>query len=102
MISPHIKDGVSCEGMKLPALHAALVCMCVYIEAGQLFTITSITDGKHSNGSLHYKGLAIDIRTRDLVGITAHHIAELIRNALGNDYDVVVEATHIHVEYDPA
>ena len=29
------------------------------------FTVTSTTGGKHNSGSLHARGLAIDVRTRD-------------------------------------
>lgn len=29
------------------------------------FTVTSTTGGKHNVGSKHYRGLAIDVRTRD-------------------------------------
>ncbi len=29
------------------------------------FTVTATTGGKHNVGSKHYRGLAIDVRTRD-------------------------------------
>lgn len=29
------------------------------------FTVTSTTGGKHNKGSKHFRGLAIDVRTRD-------------------------------------
>lgn len=96
-----IKSGVIVEGLKKEALLAALVACKVYTEANQAFTITSLLDGRHSDKSLHYKGMAVDIRTRDLVSVTAHQIAKRIREELGSNYDVVVEKTHIHIEYDP-
>lgn len=99
-MSQYIKKGVSCEGIKLEALHAIIACHACYMDAGQSFTVTSICDGKHSKNSLHYSGLAIDIRTRDLDGITPIKMAELIQAKLGDDYDVVVETDHIHLEYD--
>ena len=52
-------------------------------------------------GSKHLSGMAFDIRTRGLSDETIHLIARLARAALGDDYDVVVESNHIHVEFDP-
>ena len=46
---------------------------------------------------------AIDVRT-ETAGIdqdTAQQIADDLSDRLGNDYDVVVEDIHIHIEYDP-
>lgn len=97
----HVKDGVKTEGIQPQLLDAILICTAVYIHAGQQITVTSICDGVHSKNSLHYKGLAVDLRTRDLKGITANQLAVRLRKALGNEYDVVVEKDHIHVEYDP-
>lgn len=96
-----IKQGVIVDGIKKECLIAILAACQAYTEANQVFTITSLMDGKHSDKSLHYKGMAVDIRTRDLVGITAFEIAKRIRELLTADYDVVVEKTHIHIEYDP-
>ena len=70
-------------------------------------TVTSITDGKHSVNSLHYQGRAIDLRVKDdETGLPFDGRHQLIavrelRRHLGKDYDVVLEPTHIHVEYDP-
>lgn len=69
--------------------------------AGRPAIVTSARDGEHSANSLHYKGKAIDLRTKDLQrGVASLYAAELQR-ILGSDYDVVLESTHIHVEYDP-
>jgi hypothetical protein len=59
------------------------------------------TDG-HMAGSRHYSGDALDFRIweSNAAGVTAH-VVTLMRGRLGADYDVVLEATHIHVEYDP-
>ena len=60
--------------------------------------ITSTYEGTHGVGSLHYANLAIDIRyPRKYKGtITAE-----LKASLGDKFDVVPEATHIHIEYDP-
>ena len=63
----------------------------------QELTITSTYEGTHSEGSLHYANLAIDIRYtfKNLVFFTE------IQQWLGANYDVIREASHIHIEYDP-
>ncbi len=64
------------------------------------FIITSKQQGTHINSSLHYEGLAIDIRSRDL---TLDQI-DIIDKWLMNDtqmVDWVWESDHLHIEYDP-
>lgn len=63
--------------------------------------ITSCCDGKHMEGSKHYEGLAVDLRTRHLSPNDRLRFASLLARALGPEYDVVLEPTHLHVEYDP-
>lgn len=65
--------------------------------------ITSGTEG-HTTG-LHPRGLALDLRTRDLPAMQISALVIELRRALGSDYDVVDEShsasPHIHIEYDP-
>ena len=61
--------------------------------------ITSTYEGNHSVASLHYANDAIDIRLSQLYIST---IKRDLKKALGNNFDVVVETDHIHIEYDPA
>ena len=62
---------------------------------------TSITDGEHSPNSLHHKGQAFDLRTRNLSKERVVALARRMRARLGKEYDVVIERTHIHCEFDP-
>ena len=82
--------------------HVCYTVWYVYNQYGLTATLTSANDGIHMEGSLHYKNLAWDFR---IWGIPDPKIAaaELHRclNAKHQDYDVVVESDHIHVEYDP-
>lgn len=63
--------------------------------------VTSVVDGKHGHGSLHYSGGACDLRTKHAPKQLIVGISRDIRIALGIDYDVVLEDTHIHVEFQP-
>jgi hypothetical protein len=77
-----------------------------------IMVITSATDGVHGDGSLHGVGCAFDIRFTGnrTGGINCAHEhqepqavawAHRMKQQLGPDYDVVVEADHLHVEWDP-
>ena len=97
-----LKDSsVSLDGAKAPILHAMAVAEPI-MEKWGAFTVTSVRDGKHSARSLHYVGLAMDVRIWALKedADKTQAITEL-KAALGPDYDVVLEADHIHVEFDP-
>ena len=64
--------------------------------------ITSGSEGEHQPGSLHYVGKAIDLRTRDLPSLKVVQLVYALRAWLGEDFDVIDEGDHIHVEYDPS
>jgi hypothetical protein len=78
-----------------------MVAHDVYEAAGQghRFMVTSVTDGKHMVGSFHYRGLAVDLRLPE--AHLASKVAQDLSQALGNEFDVVFEKDHIHIEYDP-
>ena len=76
---------------------AERVFMCVNCDA----IVTALEDGKHKNGSLHYSYLAVDFRTRHVKKGYHGWVADEMSRLLGDDYDVVLHKTHLHVEYDP-
>ncbi len=96
-----LKAGVRVLGTRPETILAMQAAADVLRHHDVELVITSVTDGRHSRGSAHYAGNAFDFRTRHMAqGLPARVKTELVR-ALGGDYDVVLEATHIHVEYDP-
>ncbi len=97
-----LKSGVSLKGLKPEMLAGLLIVNSVYSEMGYHTIVTSCNDGKHSRGSLHYVGLAVDTRTRNIP--TAEQKDKLkddVAEALGWEFDVVLESDHLHVEYQP-
>ncbi len=92
--------------VRLGEVHA-LTLMMMVIDAvfqevlGNGATITSGVDGKHMFGSKHFIGHALDIRTRGIGGLELETITKKLRERLGIDYDVILEETHLHVEFDP-
>lgn len=67
----------------------------MYGHYGYDLYVTALRDGNHSFGSLHYDGLAFDIRKAEKITL------ELMRGACGPGFDIVDEGTHYHVEFDP-
>ncbi len=99
-----IKHSAEMNGMQPELIPLIIVANEVYGEHGFDCVITSCTDSKHSNTSLHYPGYAIDFRTKAL-GMT-QEAAKLIRNDIlerlpGKDYEVIVEGNHLHGEFQP-
>lgn len=94
-----LKPGVRIAGMRPEILLAAVAAMEVYKAAGHDLTITACVDGKHTTGSLHYAGAAIDLRTRDLPPAEVPKILAQIKACLGEDFDALIETDHIHLEF---
>jgi hypothetical protein len=124
------KPGVKLEGIAAELVAGLITAAGVYQRYGlDECVVTSITDGKHRTGSLHYIGRAADLRTRSfdmvvtfgrlgnpkpeptLVELDAfkHAVASTLRRSLPDDFDVIYEPTdstigrveHIHIEFDP-
>lgn len=88
-----------------------------------VIVITSINDGRHASRSLHYKDRAVDVRCfghrpggikavgANVIGgaaqlhrnqrIAAEAWRDRLASRLGDAFDVVLEADHIHIEHDP-
>jgi len=64
--------------------------------------VTSITDSHEEDAnSLHNYGYAFDMRIRDFPPAYIETYLEQLRRALSDEYTIVLEETHIHVEFDP-
>ena len=97
-----IKAGVDLRGISPQIAIAYCIASWVYSnKTGQRCVITSGTDGKHGPNSLHYKGMALDLRTSNLKPGDVHPVYMTLREALGEQFDVVLETDHLHIEFDP-
>lgn len=91
--------GARIAGLRVEALAAWMVAASVYTAHEEECRLTAGTDSKHMPGSLHYVGLAIDLgkpRANKLAVVLAD-----LRLYLGDDYDVVEEGDHLHIEFQP-
>lgn len=83
-------------------LKAIQTASLVWEEYGvRELVITSGSDGVHSPNSKHYEGNAVDIRKWNIPESKRDCVVITLRLLLGDEYQVILEDTHIHVEYDP-
>lgn len=106
-----LKPGVKIAGIRPEMVLAALIVETVLRRFADpklnpdsfsaLCVITSALDSKHSAKSFHYEGRALDFRTREIPAELRKDFAEAVHAALGDEFDVVLESDHLHVELDP-
>lgn len=96
-----IKDGVSLEKLRPEIVVGLMVAASIYDSVAKDCTITSVNDSTHMAGSLHYEGLAVDLRISNLDPGQPQTLRDRIALAAGPDFDVVLEKDHIHMEWDP-
>ena len=108
MAKLRIKPGVDMGGIRSEATVALMVVFNILAPHTTEVVVTSCKDGRHSRGSLHYKGLALDIRTNNLQADDQQKrlLRDEIRACLGVQFDVILEDLgganeHLHVEFDP-
>ena len=97
-----IKKNVSVLGLQPEIVVALLVASSVYHQHGAELVVTSGVEGKHGNHSHHYKGLAVDLRIKGIRREVLEKIINDLKISLGDQYQVIVEANHIHCEFGPA
>jgi hypothetical protein len=97
-----IKPGVLFENLTPQMVLGHTIVAAVFLSFyPATCTITSGSDGTHMTGSLHAKGNALDYRTSHLTSEQRSKVAAACKEALGENFDVVLESDHLHVEYDP-
>lgn len=97
-----IKHGVRLEHLTPQAAIAVSVTASILAHFNYDFTLTSVSDGTHMKGSLHYAGRAFDFRTKNILDSQLPEVFAALREALGPEFDVVPERDHCHVEWDPS
>lgn len=107
-----LKPGVQFQGRKRTStgrtkvvrirpeiLFAIQVAEGVWERQGVELVITSLFDGEHMEKSKHYTGEAADFRSFNLPN--KEEATRELQKRIGPSFQVILEETHIHVEYDP-
>jgi uncharacterized ferritin-like protein (DUF455 family) len=97
------KKGVHVNDLRYPIIHAIKEAHYEYQALDLDLTITEWfraagSNSPHMVGSYHHSGLAVDCRTWKVEN--PQKLAQAIKKRLGQYYDVIVEDTHIHIEFD--
>jgi hypothetical protein len=95
-----LKEGVSIKLLTGCMIPAILCCNDWFRSVNKEFVITSGNDGKHLPNSKHYSGEAFDLRTRHLTEAQTLECRDYLRSKLDNQFDIIIESDHIHIEYD--
>ena len=94
-------DSVDITSIQPGLLVALMVADGVYSERGYECVLTSGRDGTHSTTSLHYAGAAVDLRVNNVPAELRPGIRDSIKHRLNQDFDVLLEDDHIHIELQP-
>lgn len=104
---------IKSSGVNLAKLHPVL--LAALVTASEIFRtvarvdciVTSGDDGVHRDGSLHYQGLALDLRSKH-VSLRAEktRIRQMLRDAFPGLRVILekegLEQEHFHLEWNPA
>ena len=96
------KHGVKMKGLKAPMIKPLSLANDLYVLCGRDLVISEGIAKRDGKKSLHPVGLAVDIRTRDLTHHQKSIVFSILLKQLGNDFDVIMYDTHIHIEYQRA
>lgn len=97
-----LKEGVILNGLNIKMRQVLIAAEKVWKKYGieEGVTVTSGLDGCHSAGSKHYYGYALDLRTKYFTDDIKNLVAFELEASLTDDYSVIVEPSHIHVQYN--
>lgn len=94
-------DNVSAQSLSSQLLLVLFVATEAYRVNGFDCIVTSLNDSRHSKTSLHYSGNGGDLRIKGIPPSIVGKIHAQIVDSLNQDYDVILEPNHIHIEYQP-
>lgn len=89
-----VKPGAAIIGVAAPLFFVATIWDQICGNG----VITEGSGGVHHPGSLHYVGLALDLRTRDVPSELLNGYVEELKARIGDEFDVIKEGDHLHVE----
>ena len=102
-----IKGEAKILGLKPEILIGLRIVESIKEKYGYEAIITEGTGAQHKFESLHYKGLAVDLRSKHIVNPTIKsRVLFEAQRALGDDFDFILENVgedneHFHLEFDP-
>lgn len=100
-----IKPGVDLRNLEPQMAVAYTIACAVYLTlAKSVCVITSAFDSVHGVNTLHQrdgKCRALDLRTNTFHPELVAMLHQSLKEALGPQFDIVLEKDHLHIEFDP-
>lgn len=98
-----IKEGVKIDNIRAEMAMAYCIACSIFNHYGYECILTSGVEGVHSAKSYHrpWIALAIDLRKSHIQEFHMKGLLASLRSCLGSQFQVVNEATHIHIEFEP-
>jgi hypothetical protein len=97
------KKGVDYQALLPVCKVAANQLKSIFLDFGYDMVLTSTTEGEHSARSLHYHGLAFDVRSRTIRDDDLQPLIKRIQqrlSVLDKRFQLVIEGNHFHIEFD--
>lgn len=100
-----LKSGVDLRGLNPVWGIAFPLILHAFTTHGYDVIVTSANDSTHGANSLHYKGKALDLRTKHIRAMDKAAVVKSVKDCLGAQFDVVFESEglaneHLHIEWD--
>ncbi len=102
-----LKHSVKLKDLQPQIVLAIQIAEGVWVKYGSpLLVVTSCNDSTHKEGSFHYRGLAVDLRIKNISEANQPVLVKDLMVMLGPEYDVIWEDAmgpnaHVHIEWDP-
>lgn len=94
------KGAAKVQGLRPEILLAIIIAKEVFEQHGYECVVTGVTEPGHKS-IVHPLGCGADFRSRHLTPVAKNEVSQAIADKLSDEYDVVPESDHIHVEFDP-
>jgi len=105
LVQVAVKEGVIFKSLR-PEIYLILPTLsAIFAHFKRDCVITSANDGKHKDGSLHYKDLALDLRSKHLLDLDEKNaLKNALSERLGIKYRVLFENIgtdneHYHIQF---
>ena len=97
-----LENDAEIAGLKLPMRRMLKEADKIYARHGRDLVVTCGLNGAHSAASYHPFGYAVDLRTNFFGEGQALSVRNELKETLGKYFDVILHASHMHVEFDIA
>jgi hypothetical protein len=97
----NFKSTARLTSLSLDVLYAIFKVAVIFESFDTVCTIVGLNDSKHCNRGQHAEGKAFDVRTWSLGDWSINKMAEVIKQELGENFEVDIESGFLHIQANP-